>query len=142
MKPPDGLIAQIKQDEGLRLTAYRDTLGNLSIGYGHTPAFEGQAITEDEANALLMQDLNEAQTQMIAALMWVSSLDIVRYCTLWNMCFNLGIGHLLEFEHMLKACRDGNYAEAADQMANSLWAKQVKTRAIQLEGQMRTGAWA
>ena len=142
MKPPDELIAQIKQDEGLRLTAYRDTLGNLSIGYGHTPAFEGQTITEDEANALLMQDLNEAQTQMIAALMWVSSLDIVRYCTLWNMCFNLGIGHLLEFEHMLKACRDGNYTEAADQMANSLWAQQVKTRATQLEGQMRTGAWA
>ena len=89
-----------------------------------------------------MQDLNEAQTQMIAALMWVSSLDIVRYCTLWNMTFNMGIGHLLEFEHMLKACRDGNYTEAADQMANSLWAKQVKTRATQLEGQMRTGAWA
>ena len=142
MKPPDELIAQIKQDEGLRLTAYRDTLGNLSIGYGHTPAFEGQTITQNEADSLLIQDLNVAQSDMLSSLMWVTSLDVVRYCTLWNMTFNMGIGHLLEFEKMLKACRDGDYNEAADQMANSLWAQQVKARAIQLERQMRTGVWA
>ena len=142
MTPPDELINQIKQDEGLRLTAYQDTLGNLTIGYGHLGAFPGQTITEAEANSLLMQDLNEAQSTLTSALMWVTSLDVVRYCTLWNMTFNMGIGNLLEFEKMLKACRDGNYAEAADQMANSLWAQQVKTRAIQLERQMRTGVWA
>ena len=48
-----------------------------------------------------MQDLNEAQTQMIAALMWVSSLDIVRYCTLWNMTFNRGMGKSLLYRHSL-----------------------------------------
>ena len=142
MTPPNELITQIKQDEGLSLTAYKDTLGNWTIGYGHTPSFEGQTITQNEADSLLIQDLNVAQSDMLSSLMWVTSLDVVRYCTLWNMTFNMGIGNLLEFEKMLKACRDGNYAEAADQMANSLWAQQVKTRAVQLEGQMRTGAWA
>lgn len=142
MTPPNELITQIKQDEGLSLTAYKDTLGNWTIGYGHTPSFEGQEITQSEADSLLIQDLNVAQSDMVSSLMWVTSLDVVRYCTLWNMTFNMGIGHLLEFEKMLKACRDGNFEEAADQMANSLWAQQVKTRAIQLEGQMRTGAWA
>ena len=143
MKPPDELIAQIKQDEGLSLTAYWDDIGKVwTIGYGDTPSFEGEAITQEEADRRLLNKLNEAQAQMTSALMWAPSLDIVRYCTLWNMTYNMGIGHLLEFEHMLKACRDGDFSTAADQMANSLWAQQVKTRATQLEGQMRTGAWA
>ena len=68
MRPPQELINQIKRQEGLRLTTYVDTLGNRSIGFGHTPAFPGQTITEAEADSLLMQDLNSAQTDLLTAL--------------------------------------------------------------------------
>ena len=141
MKPPQELVDQIKRQEGLRLTAYVDTLGNRSIGYGHTPAFPGQMITEAEAEALLMQDLNAAQTYLLTALPWCSSLAVPRYCVLWNMTFNMGIAHLLEFRLMLAAVRNANYSEAAKQMLNSLWASQVKERAVELAEQMETGHW-
>lgn len=141
MKPPQELVDQIKRQEGLRLTAYVDTLGNRSIGYGHTPAFPGQMITEAEAEALLMQDLNSAQTDLLTALPWCFSLSVPRYCVLWNMTFNMGIAHLLEFRLMLAAVREANYPEAAKQMMNSLWASQVKERATELAEQMETGAW-
>ena len=141
MKAPQELVDQIKRQEGLRLTAYQDTLGNRSIGYGHTPAFPGQMITEAEAEALLMQDLNSAQTDLLTALPWCSSLSVPRYCVLWNMTFNMGIAHLLEFRLMLAAVREANYPEAAKQMMNSLWASQVKERATELAEQMETGAW-
>ncbi|MDR3189754.1 MAG: hypothetical protein LBT80_00940 [Lactobacillaceae bacterium] len=48
----------IKEFEGLRLTAYKDDVGVLTIGYGHTnsapsadkyPVYEGQTITEEKA---------------------------------------------------------------------------------------------
>ncbi len=141
MKAPDQLIAQIQRQEELRLTAYQDTLGNWTVGWGHTPASPGQTITEAEALSLLMQDLNEAQTSLIAALPWAQSLDVCRYCVLWNMTFNMGIGRLLEFRMMLAAVREKNWPEAAKQMLNSLWASQVKTRAVELAEQMEAGSW-
>ena len=141
MRAPQELVDQIKRQEGLRLTAYVDTLGNRSIGYGHTPAFPGQMITEAEAEALLMQDLNSAQTDLLTALPWCFSLSVPRYCVLWNMTFNMGIAHLLEFRLMLAAVREANYPEAAKQMLDSLWASQVHDRAVELAEQMETGAW-
>ena len=141
MRAPQELVDQIKRQEGLRLEAYQDTLGNWTVGYGHTPAFPGQMITEAEAEALLMQDLNAAQTYLLTALPWCSSLAVPRYCVLWNMTFNMGIAHLLEFRLMLAAVREANYPEAAKQMLNSLWASQVKERATELAEQMETGAW-
>ena len=141
MKAPQALVDQIKRQEGLRLEAYQDTLGNWTVGIGHTPAFAGQTITEAEAEALLMQDLNSAQTDLLSSLPWCFSLSVPRYCVLWNMCFNMGIGRLLEFRLMLAAVRNANYPEAAKQMLNSLWASQVKDRAVELSEQMETGAW-
>ena len=141
MKAPQELVDQIKRQEGLRLTAYVDTLGNRSIGYGHTPAFPGQTITEAEADSWLMQDLNSAQTDLLTALPWCFSLSVPRYCVLWNMCFNMGISHLLEFRLMLAAVRNKDWNEASRQMLDSLWARQVKDRAIELADQMKTGSW-
>ncbi len=141
MKAPQELVDQIKRQEGLRLTTYVDTLGNRSIGYGHTPAFPGQTITESEAEALLMQDLNSAQTDLLSSLPWCFSLSVPRYCVLWNMTFNMGIGRLLEFQKMLTAVRNADYPEGAKQMLNSLWASQVKERATELSEQMETGSW-
>ena len=141
MKPPQELVDQIKRQEGLRLEAYQDTLGNWSVGFGHTPAFSGQTITEAEADSWLMQDLNSAQTSLLSSLPWCFSLSVPRYCVLWNMTFNMGIAHLLEFRLMLAAVRNADYPEAAKQMLNSLWAEQVKERAVELSEQMETGNW-
>lgn len=48
----------IKKFEGCKLTAYRDAVGVLTIGYGHTgDVKEGQKITQKKADALLLEDL-------------------------------------------------------------------------------------
>ena len=49
----------IKRHEGLRLRAYRDAVGVITIGYGHTRTAQiGQTITAGEAEALLRADLD------------------------------------------------------------------------------------
>lgn len=53
-------IDLIKQCEGLRLTAYKDPAGILSIAYGHTgrDVQPGQRITEAQAEEMLERDLD------------------------------------------------------------------------------------
>ena len=52
-------IDLIKSFEGLELTSYIDAVGVLTIGYGHTGSdvYQGQVITEQQAEDLLKKDL-------------------------------------------------------------------------------------
>ena len=52
-------IELIKKYEGCRLTAYKDSVGVLTIGYGHTgkDVKSKMTITEEDAEELLKKDL-------------------------------------------------------------------------------------
>lgn len=56
----------IKQWEGMKLKAYRDVAGVLTIGYGSTGAHvkPGMIITEPQAEALLMKDLERFEERV------------------------------------------------------------------------------
>ena len=50
-------LEQLKIDEGCRLTAYQDTVGVWTIGYGHTGGVKkGDKITQKEAEEFLLED--------------------------------------------------------------------------------------
>ena len=60
MKVSENGIALIKKYEGCRLKAYKDSKGVLTIGWGHTANVKsGQTITQEEADALLLEDLEK-----------------------------------------------------------------------------------
>jgi lysozyme len=84
-------LALVKADEGLRLKSYRDVAGIWTIGYGHTPAEEGQSITEAEAEGLLIHDLGSAETAVAAALGPVAATDN-QYSAMVSLAFNIGNG--------------------------------------------------
>lgn len=139
------LIADLKRDEGLRLTAYLDTVGVWTVGYGHAHVAPGTVWTQEKAEAQLIEDVREHNAKLAEALPWINDLDPVRRRVLQNMAFNLGIGKpgagngLLGFRNTLEFIRTGQYDRAADGMLASKWAKQVKGRAQRLATQMRTG---
>lgn len=137
--PDPELIAALKQDEGLRLTAYKDTVGVFTIGYGHAHVAPGTVWTQAQAEAALIEDVKEHNAKLLKALPWVANLDPVRRRVLQNMAFNLGVDGLLGFKNTLEAVRTGRYNQAASGMLNSLWAKQVKGRAVRLAQEMLTG---
>lgn len=90
MKISQNGLNLIKQYEGLRLSAYRDPAGILTIGYGHTRnVVLGQKITEEKAEAYLLEDLVIAQTK-------VSKLDSIyhwnqnEFDALTSFAFNIG----------------------------------------------------
>ena len=55
----DNGLDNIQQNEGLRLTVYKDVAGNATIGYGHLlqPGENYTTITENQATALLQSDV-------------------------------------------------------------------------------------
>jgi lysozyme len=57
----------IKYFEGCKLTAYQDTGGIWTIGYGSTKnVHSGLVITQEEANARLLNDLDDAEKRVYA----------------------------------------------------------------------------
>ncbi len=129
---------QLLKHEGLRLKPYRCSAGKLTIGVGRN--LEDRGITKDEALMMLDNDIRLCEEQLISRIGSVyKGLDEVRKSVLINMCFNLGIGGLLEFNNTLAFVASGDWERAANNMLVSRWAKQVGRRAIELAEMMRKG---
>lgn len=106
-------LSLIKRSEGLKLKAYRDPIGVLTIGYGSTGehVHEGMTITEAEAEALLEKDLDrfERGVTKLAGPMPQGQFD-----ALVSFAFNLGLA-ALENSTLLKLHKAGKFEEAAQQ---------------------------
>lgn len=134
----DKLIKQLKKHEGIELKPYKCTSNKLTIGIGRN--LEDVGISEHEAEYLLMNDLD---TYMTAAKTydWYAGLNDARKAVIVNMLFNMGQTNFNKFLKMKQALDVGDYSEAAKQMLDSKWAKQVKGRSAELSKQMETGKW-
>ena len=88
MKTSDRGIEMIKGFEGIRLEAYDDGAGVLTIAYGHTKGvYKGQTCTEEQAEAWLRSDLEDAENVVNA--MGVE-LGQCQFDALVSFVFNLG----------------------------------------------------
>jgi len=133
---------QIKQDEGLVLHVYDDSLGYCTIGYGRlVDRRKGGGISEDEALYLLKNDVDARLNVLENAIDFFARLDDARKGVLLNMSFQLGIAGLLKFKSTLAYIEMGEFENASVNMMKSLWAKQTPNRASRLAEQMRTGQW-
>ncbi len=100
--------------ESCRLTAYRDIKGILTIGWGHTgpDVFEGQTITQEQADALLLQDVQNAVNHvnhLVTVTLTQSEFD-----ALVDFAFNCGCGAFAG-STLLKLLNAGDYPGAAAQ---------------------------
>ena len=131
------MIRQLRRHEGERLKPYRCTAGMLTIGVGRN--LEDRGITAEESAYLLNNDIDREWKELTTALPWVTGLNDVRQRVLLDMSFNLGIAGLLKFKNTLATIKAGQYSKAGNMMLDSLWAKQVGSRAVRLAQMMRTG---
>ena len=140
MKAIEIAVEQLKIDEGCRLTAYQDTVGVWTIGYGHTGGVKkGDKITQKDADDLLLADTLQAAVDASSLPVAFDGLNAVRQAVLINMSFNLGKTRLLAFKRTLLAIAIRDYDNAALYMLQSKWSKQVGNRSIRLAKMMKTG---
>ncbi|MGA2369117.1 MAG: lysozyme [Candidatus Korobacteraceae bacterium] len=124
-------LALTKQFEGLRLTAYQDSIGKWTIGDGHTgPDVQpGLTITQEKASALLLQDVASA----VAAVNRLVTVPLTQnqFDALVDFTFNEGSGNLAR-STLLRELNAGNTAGAAAQFL--MW---VYARGVQLPGLLK-----
>ena len=132
------LIEQIKRHEGLSLKLYKCTSDKWSIGYGLNL---DAGITEELAELILEYQV-KCTVSELRKLEWFFNIDsVARHDVIVNMAFNLGVAGVCKFHKMINAISLHDYHQAAIEMLDSKWAKQVGNRAIELAEQMRSGVY-
>lgn len=81
-------IELIKRYEGLRLVPYKDPVGIITIGYGHS-GWKGGTITPEKADELLMEDIAKAQIQ-VDKYQKKYGFNSNQYGALVSFAFNIG----------------------------------------------------
>ena len=128
----------IRKHEGFRASAYRDTRGYLTIGYGRLiDARRAGGISRAEAEFLLADDIKRAEAAVRALFRGADGFTPARYNALVSMAFNLGRGGLQRFSKMSAATACNNWEIAAEEALNSAWATQVPARAQEIAWALR-----
>lgn len=143
------LIEQIKEDlikhEGYKDEIYLCSEGIPTFGIGHAidesdPEYTwpiGTPIEKDRIDSAFQTDCAEAIEDVKSLFGDLSNYPDQCNRVLVNMAFNLGRTRFGKFKNMIKAVKEGDYKEAANQMVDSRWYNQVGNRSVELENWMR-----
>lgn len=150
------LAEDIERFEGLKLKAYKDDEGNWTIGIGHNlqadPSLLPQlahliavGISSDQAQALELKDVAAVKTEFDLHIPWWRTMSDPRQDVFVQLGFNMGVGDVLRFPHMLAAAQNGDFDGpdgAAVELQRSDWfgeANQDQDRGTILVEQLRSG---
>ena len=119
-----------EREESLRLTAYQDSGGIWTIGYGHTgpEVHAGLVITRQQAITWLQNDVQKAVNAVNASVR--VSVTQQEFDSLVDFTFNVGV-HAFETSTLLKKLNAGDYAGA--NAAFKSW--------VFVKGQVNKGLW-
>lgn len=106
-------IDLIKSFESCKLTAYKDIVGVMTIGWGHTGSdvTEGLTITQQQADDFFLSDMSEFEDELLAVLK--VDLSDNQYSALLSFLYNLGITRLKR-STLLEKVNAQIFTEAAD----------------------------
>lgn len=134
----DELINDLKHDEGWEPSAYEDSLGYLTIGYGF--------LIDDRKNGEIPRHIAEEWLRYAAMIRWNNLVsarpflndlpeDVQR--SLANMAYQLGVNGVLNFKRMLAALESNDRVLAATEALDSRWNTQTPNRAKRVTDLMR-----
>ena len=133
------VLLSLERDEGFRAKPYLDTEGHWTVGFGWN--MEAVPLDIDIARMILQREVERHTAALRRDFSWFDGLSECRQAVLINMAYNLGLDGLKKFQKMLTAVAGGYYKEAAKEMLDSKWSRQVGQRAVRLAIQMETDSW-
>lgn len=140
------LREQLKRDEGCVNAIYLDHLNLPTVGIGHLVTEwdqeygkpVGTEVSEERVNELFEQDIETTIDECKYLYNDFDDLPEKAQHIIANMMFNLGRPRLSRFHKMKKAVDNRDWYEAAYEMTDSKWAKQVPNRAMRLVDEMKS----
>ena len=139
------MTEEIKADEGVVNEVYLDHLGLPTVGVGHLIREHdpehglavGTQVDSERVHELFEADLYTCVAETKLLYPQFEELPAEAQKILCNMMFNLGRPRLSKFIKMREHVNNGAWSNAADEMLDSKWAKQVPNRANRLVERMR-----
>ena len=131
------LIDQLRIHEGVEKTVYNDSEGIPTIGVGRN--LRDRGLSDDEIDYLLSNDIDIVVDELDKVMPWWKDLDEVRQRVLCDLVFNLGMPRFSGFKKSISYMKQQMWDQAADELLDSKWARQVGRRAQALSEMMRTG---
>ncbi len=144
-------VDSIIRHEGFKARPYIDPLAHTKIpseayelikrywdeltpSFGHGLTY----ITEDESRAIVAGRVQQLRSELSKELWWFSTAPATVQDVLIEMAYQLGVGGVRKFRNTLAHLAKADYSAAADEMLDSLWAKQTPGRAHALADRIRT----
>ena len=129
------LKKRVKIHEGFSAKPYKDTLGKMTVGYGHLCVEdfwdENTEYTEAQLDRIFDTDFDKA-IEGAARVCEGMDLPDKKFGVFIEMAFQLGATGLSKFKKALAAAKDHEWQECHDQLLDSRWHKQTPNRAKQL----------
>ena len=137
-------------DEGIRYKMYLDSKGKATMGIGHLvtkrdPEFHHIAdmatktitISKERVSDLFSNDIDVCLKDCRECFsnfdLMIEELQLI----IANMMFNLGVNRFTKFYKLIDAIDREDFLSAAKEMKDSLWFRQVKSRAKRLVDRMK-----
>ena len=120
------LIERIGVNEGFRSKPYQCSEGVWTIGHGLT------WITEEESLSILSGRISQLHLKLSDDLDWYEDMPPEVQGVIVEMCFQMGFAGFCKFKKAIANMKDHNWKDAADEMLDSLWARQTSNRANRL----------
>ena len=121
------IVSKIKHNEGYRARPYMDTVGKLTVGFGHN--LDDVDFPIEISTLLLESDIKIAMEHLYKKWPHYRTFNTARQNVLIDMSFNLGISRLAGFKKMHRALAANNFVLAASELLDSKYARQVGRRA-------------
>ena len=144
------LTERVTQNEGYRRDVYKCTAGYDTVGIGFAlkdleidkdlahKIIEWQIkeglihISEEHSKKKLAKELVDKHLELLEKWDWYGNLPPEIKSVVVEMCFNLGDHGFSKFKKAIAHMKSKEWQLAADEMLDSLWARQVKSRANRL----------
>ena len=139
------LRKELELDEGVKYEIYNDHLGYATFGIGHLVRDSdpehgqeiGTPVTEDRVISAFDEDVQVVLSDCERLYNDFNVLPEECQLIIANMMFNMGRPRLSKFKGMKRGVDAKDWNQAADEMVDSRWYKQVTNRADRLVERMR-----
>ena len=139
------LQEELELDEGCKYEIYLDDLGYPTFGIGHlitddAPEYGwevGASIDTVRVHEAFESDIEGVLSDCSKLYSDFGDLPEEAQRVIANMMFNMGLTRLSKFKGMKRGVDARNWNDAADEMVDSRWYRQVTNRANRLVERMR-----
>ena len=120
------IVEDIKKHEGFEPKVYECSEGVWTIGHGIT------WLTEEESLHILTGRISQLHLKLLDKLDWYKDMPPEVQGIIIEMCYQMGFTGFTKFKKAISHMKNKEFQLAAEEMLDSIWAKQTPNRANRL----------